>query len=477
MLLHDLGAPALEQIAPRLDRVEVAAVAVHRETAAPAVVVDERHRRLAPVRLVLRAVPDARRDLVVAVAEDVRLDLDHVARDPLDRVPAAVELRLEPLDHHPVAGELEQALLVRRGRRLAAPGDRLQRRGVAAEHAERQRLQADRLAGLERQRLAVRRDVLEAADAAARLIDQRPGIDPVQARRIGVDQHDRGVLRRGHVTARQAQQPDHRIVRRGHPLLRPFGVERRRRRLHAVDRSDEAREIDARRRRLPRPVARARADHVQRRAAAVLVAHRHHHAARERGREQVAQTVVPLQLRRLGVADLHGEAFGVVAFGEGDGRRDLAVEIILLEQPGRAEVPPLGAVEQEVEAGRAQRQRLLRRAAERLGEEAARGVERLRLAHDRLPHLDRHLIGGIAAEPLEAELQVVLDQLHPVLDQRRARVWIVVCDLREVAPHGELARIGRIDRARRAQLAIGVAAEPLRVLRDQHRILGRVIDH
>ena len=132
------------------------------------------------------------------------LDLDHVARDPLDRVPAAVELRLEPLDHHPVAGELEQALLVRRARRFAAPGDRLQRRGVAAEHAERQRLQADRLAGLERQRLAVRRDVLEAADAAARLIDQRPGIDPVQARRIGVDQHDRGVLRRGHVTARQA---------------------------------------------------------------------------------------------------------------------------------------------------------------------------------------------------------------------------------------------------------------------------------
>ena len=61
VLLHHLGAPALEQIAPRLDRVEVAAVAVHREAAAPAVVVDERHRRLAPVRLVLRAVLDARR--------------------------------------------------------------------------------------------------------------------------------------------------------------------------------------------------------------------------------------------------------------------------------------------------------------------------------------------------------------------------------------------------------------------------------
>ena len=104
----------------------------------------------------------------MAVAEDVRLDLDHVADDPLDRVPAAIELRLDPLDHHPVAGELEQALLVRLARRLAAPGDRLQRRRRG--RGTRAALSGSMLigsAGLERQRRAVRRDVLEAADAAA----------------------------------------------------------------------------------------------------------------------------------------------------------------------------------------------------------------------------------------------------------------------------------------------------------------------
>ena len=46
VLLHDLAAPALEQIAPGLDRVEVAGVAGDRELAAPAVVVEER--RAAP---------------------------------------------------------------------------------------------------------------------------------------------------------------------------------------------------------------------------------------------------------------------------------------------------------------------------------------------------------------------------------------------------------------------------------------------
>ena len=68
-------------------------------------------------------------------------------------------------------------------------------------------------------------------------------------------------------------------------------------------------------------------------------------------------------------------------------------------------------------------------------------------------------------------------QLHPVLDHRRTRVGIVVVELGEVAPDRELARIDRIDRARRAQLAVGIAPEPLRMLLDQQRILGGVVDH
>ena len=151
VLLHDLGAPALEQVAPGRDRIEIAGVAGDREPAAPAVVVDERHRRLAPVPLVLRAILDAGGDLVVAVAEDVGLDLDHVADHPLDRMPAAVELRLDPLDHDPVGGERPQALLARpgegRGGRRRRPASL--RLGPAPEDPELQGLERDRVARLE----------------------------------------------------------------------------------------------------------------------------------------------------------------------------------------------------------------------------------------------------------------------------------------------------------------------------------------
>ena len=60
---------------------------------------------------------------------------------------------------------------------------------------------------------------------------------------------------------------------------------------------------------------------------------------------------------------------------------------------------------------------------------------------------------------------------------RGARVRVVVVELGEVAPDRELARVDRIDRARRAQLAVGVAPEPLRMLLDQQRVLGGVVDH
>ena len=477
VLLHDLAAPALEQIAPRLDGVEIAAVAMHREPAGPAVVVDRRQRRLAPVGLVLGAVLDRGGDLVMAVAEHVGLDLDHVADHALDRMAPAVELGIEMLDHDPGAGELEQALLRGLLRRLGDPRGRLQGLGVAAEDAQRQGLEADRFARLERCRRAIGRDVLEAADPPARLVDQRARVDAAKARLIRVDQHDRGVVRGGDVPARKAEQTDDRAVRRGDLALRPFGVQRGRCRLHRVDLADVAGEVDARPLRLPLPVARARADHVHARPAAVFVAHRDHDAAREGGREQVAEAVLPLELGRLEVAQVRRQALGVVALRKGDRRRDVTVQLVLLEQPRRAEVPPLRAVEHVVEARRLERQHLLGRAAQRLGEEAALRVEGLGLLEDRPPDLDRHLIGGIAAKALEAELQVMAHQLHPVLDQGRARVRIVVGDLGEVAPDGELARIDRIDRARRVQLAIAVAPVPLRVLLDQDGVLGRVVEH
>ncbi len=307
LLLH-LVAPAREQVAPSLDRVEVAGVAGDRKLAGPAVVVDQRHGRLAPALLVLRAVLDRRGDLVVAVAEDVGLDRDDVAHHALDRMAAAVELGRHALDHHARGGERQQPLLARLRRGFGGHLGRLEGARLAAEHAQLQGLERERLAGLEGQGGCLGRDVLEVADPAAGVAQQRPRIEPPGARRIGVDEHDRGILRRRQIAAREAQEADHRAVGRGDLALRALAVERGAIGAHAVDRADEAREVDARLGALPLPVAWPARDHVEARAAAVLEAHRHQHAAREAGGEQVAQAVVALELGGRRVAELDREA-------------------------------------------------------------------------------------------------------------------------------------------------------------------------
>ncbi len=102
-------------------------------------------------------------DLVVAVAEDVGLDLDHVADHALDRMAAAVELGLDPLDHHRLRASSSRRCSLARG--AALPTARATRcgLGVAAEDAERQGLEGDRV-GPARTVTAgpSRRDVLEA---------------------------------------------------------------------------------------------------------------------------------------------------------------------------------------------------------------------------------------------------------------------------------------------------------------------------
>src|SRR5581483_3714498 len=70
----------------------------HLEVARPTVVADRLHRRLAPLRFVVRPVAEAARDHVVPVAEGVALDRDQVADDALDREAAAVDDRHDPLD-------------------------------------------------------------------------------------------------------------------------------------------------------------------------------------------------------------------------------------------------------------------------------------------------------------------------------------------------------------------------------------------
>jgi hypothetical protein len=65
------------------------------------------HRYFAPGALILRPVSDGRSDLIVSIAEDVRLHLNYVPDDPLDGVTPAIQFRGNPLDYHAVGGQPE----------------------------------------------------------------------------------------------------------------------------------------------------------------------------------------------------------------------------------------------------------------------------------------------------------------------------------------------------------------------------------
>src|SRR5690606_30356274 len=96
-----------EPVGPRGDRVLVAAERLDAEPAAPAVVSERLHRRLAPLALARSAIPEPAGDLVVAVGERIRLDDDVVADDPLHREAPAIDLRAHGFDHDAAAPVLD----------------------------------------------------------------------------------------------------------------------------------------------------------------------------------------------------------------------------------------------------------------------------------------------------------------------------------------------------------------------------------
>ena len=107
-LAGELVAPGSEDVRPRLHRVLPAARAVELEAACPAdaaeVGVDGDHLDLAPAARLRRLVADDRAEDLVAVAEDVGLDPDRVADDPLGGVPAVVDRGRRILDDDPLGG-------------------------------------------------------------------------------------------------------------------------------------------------------------------------------------------------------------------------------------------------------------------------------------------------------------------------------------------------------------------------------------
>src|SRR6266542_4161983 len=96
--LLEVGEPRAEGLRQRLDRVVVPAQRLEREGARPAVVVDVAHRRLAPRALAGSPVLQIGDEHVVAVLEDVGLDLEDPPDLALDGIASAVDSGGEPLD-------------------------------------------------------------------------------------------------------------------------------------------------------------------------------------------------------------------------------------------------------------------------------------------------------------------------------------------------------------------------------------------
>jgi len=95
---REIVPPRQEMVDPGGHRVAVAPRFGDRERAAPAVVAQRRHRRLAPLDLVVAAPAQAAGEHVVTVGEAVGLDVDLVADDALDRKASAVDRRRDALD-------------------------------------------------------------------------------------------------------------------------------------------------------------------------------------------------------------------------------------------------------------------------------------------------------------------------------------------------------------------------------------------
>ena len=263
------------------------------------------------------------------------------------------------------------------------------------------------------------------------------------------------------------------VRRRGEQPFRTLLVQHGQRGLHRVHVRDERREVEARR----LPIPRARGDDVELAFEAELEAHRHHHAARKEGREQIAEAILGFDLGRGSAVQFRRESRGVVAFGKRDRWCDVPELLVLFEQPARAKIPPLRAVEKIVETRIAELRDFLDAAAERLCREHDRRIEVACRGDQRGPHRARHLVRRIAAKPAHAELHVVSHDGGKIRDHLRAVGSVGEVEFRKIAPHGHLARIVGIDRGRRFDRPVGRTRVPRGPLARERRVVRRMVDH
>src|ERR1043166_683347 len=98
-----------------------------------------------------------------------------------------------------------------------------------------------------------------------------------------------------------------------------------------------------------------------------------------------------------------------MTFGETDRARRAAHQFVLLDEPATVEVPPFGAIEDEVESGLGSVPGLIGGAAEGFGREAGSRMARFHVVNQTLPELARDLICSIAAETIEPKVNQALD--------------------------------------------------------------------
>ena len=147
---------------------------------------------------------------------------------------------------------------------------------------------------------------------------------------------------------------------------------------------------------------------------------------------------------------------------------------ILLQTPGRGEVPPLGAVEYKIEAGASELKRVLERTSERFGEEHRAGRRLLDLADQAPPQLVRHFVRRVAAKAVEASRGVQFCEVDPVAPESLAVGTRGVVDFVKVAPrHPPVAVLG----SRMHRLAVGPSPVPFGMLAHERRVERGMIDH
>ena len=148
---------------------------------------------------------------------------------------------------------------------------------------------------------------------------------------------------------------------------------------------------------------------------------------------------------------------------------------MLLEAPGGDQVPPLRAVVEVVEPNAAQGRRFLGRAPERLRHEEGARLPGLGARRQPAPQRGGHLVGRVAPEPGDAEVERPIDEALPEAPERLTIGAAGIVHLGQVAPDDHLAGVGGIHGKGAHESPVARPPEPGRVPSHQGTVLRRVV--